>query len=116
MIVQTKIHLHIPCPCCTEGSWRADHLKVGFKTTWTCQSCQSESHIERVSDSDFDVTPTGKKAHPVTVTLQSITEPRITLKLNTWKWPFFEDEEWDEFTSHERYYYDEHPCPTNWAR
>jgi ribosomal protein S27AE len=116
VIVQAKTQLHIPCPSCTEGGWRADHLTVGFKTTWHCDKCQSEADIERVSESDFNVTPTGRKATPVVVTLQSVTIPKIVLKLNTWKCSFSQGDSPEDYESHQRYFYDEHICPTNWTR
>jgi hypothetical protein len=116
MIVQARTQLRIPCPSCTEGGWRADHLTIGFETTWSCQNCQSEVRIKRVSESDFETTSTGRKNTPVTVTLQSITEPRITLKLNTWKYAHSQNDSKEDYESHQQYFYDEHTCPTNWTR
>ena len=86
MIVQAKIHLYIPCPSCTDGNWKADQLNIGQSTTWSCQCCYHEAHIKRLSENDFQIIPSGRKNTPVTVTLQSVTEPKIILKLNTWKY------------------------------
>jgi hypothetical protein len=116
MIVQAKVQLHIPCPSCTEGKWRADQISVGFSTRWACQECHYEADVKRVSENDFEVTPTGRKETPVVVTLQSVTEPKITLKLNTWKYAHSQDESPEDYREHERYFYDEHTCPTNWTR
>jgi len=116
MIVQAKVQLHIPCPSCVEGGWRADHLTIGFSTTWSCQECHNEANIKRVSESDFEVTPNGRKETPVVVTLQSITEPKITLKLNAWKYAHSQGDSQEDYESNQRYFYDEHTCPTNWTR
>lgn len=116
MIVQAKIQLYIPCSSCTKGKWRADQINVGFKTTWSCDKCYNESSIERLTYSDFEVTSNGRKQTPVTVTLQSITEPKITLKLNTWKYSHSQEDSAEDYASHQQYFYDEHTCPTNWTR
>ena len=116
MIVQAKIHLYISCPCCTKGGWRADQLNIGQSTTWSCQCCYHEAHIKRLSENDFQIIPSGRKNTPVTVTLQSVTEPKIILKLNTWKYAHNQNDTQEDFESHERYFYDEHTCPTNWTK
>jgi hypothetical protein len=116
MIVQAKTRLYIPCPSCTDGVWRADQISIGFKTNWSCDQCQENVSVERISETDFRTTPTGRKNTPVTVTLQSITEPKITLKLNTWKYAHSQNETLEDYESHERYFYNEHTCPTNWTR
>jgi len=116
MIVQAKIRLYIPCPSCSKGSWRADQISVGFKTNWSCNECQENVDIERVSETDFRTISTGKKNTPVTVTLQSVTEPKIILKLNAWKYAHSQGMTSEDYESHQRYFYDEHTCPTNWTR
>lgn len=116
MIVQAKIQLRIPCPSCLEGGWRVDHLTIDQSTSWTCPECRNEASIKRLSEDDFDTTPTGRKDTPVTVTLQSITEPKIILKLNAWKDAYSQNDSQEEYEEHERYFYDEHTCPTNWTR
>lgn len=115
MIVPAKVQLHIPCPKCT-GGWRADQLNIGQETIWTCNHCHWESKIKRVSEFDYRVDPTGRKETPVVVTLQSITEPKIVLKLNTWKYAHSQKDTKEEYESHQQYFYDEHTCPTNWTR
>src|SRR6266481_2059156 len=116
MIVQAKVQLHIPCPSCVEGKWRADQLNIGQSTLWACQNCHNGASIKRINDSDFEVISNGRKDTPVMVTLQSVTEPRITLKLNTWKYWHSQADSLEDYREHERYFYDEHTCPTNWTR
>lgn len=116
MIVQAKVQLHIPCPSCLDGKWRADQLAIGQSTVWSCQECHNEASIKRINENDFETTSRGRKDTPVTVTLQSITEPRITLKLNTWKYAHSQNDSLEDYESHQRYFYDEHTCPTNWTR
>jgi hypothetical protein len=115
MIVQAKIKLFIPCTSCTEGNWQASHLPVGFKTKWTCQVCRTQSNIERLDENNFEVVPTGRKDTPITVTLQSITEPKITLKLNAWRCAHSQNESDEDLRSSEQYFYNEQTCPTNWV-
>jgi hypothetical protein len=116
MIVQAKIKLYISCPSCRDGSWRADQLNVGFVTTWSCQECGNEATIRRISESDFEVTPNGMKDTPVVVTLQSITEPKITVRLNTRKWSHSRNDTPEEYAEHQRFFYNMHTCPTNWIK
>jgi hypothetical protein len=116
MVVQAKTQLYVPCPGCIEGSSRADHLVIGFKTTWSCSKCQANFKIERVSEFDFETSLTGWTNTPVTITLQSITEPKITVKVNAWKYSHSQNDTPEEYAEDSRYYYDEHTCPTNWTR
>jgi hypothetical protein len=115
MIVQAKIRLYIPCGTCTEGSWRVDHLAIGFKTHWACENCRRYFNIKRISETDFQVSLRPEMETPVTVTLESVTVPKITVKLNAWKYGHSQNETKEEYESHQQYYYDEHACPTNWT-
>lgn len=116
VIVQAKIQLHIPCPSCTEGRWRADQLTIGQSTTWSCSECSNQARIRRIADDEFETVPTGRKDTPITVTLRSMTEPPITVKVNAWKYAHSQDLSKEEFEEGARYFYDEHTCPTNWLR
>jgi ribosomal protein L37AE/L43A len=115
MIVQAQTELHISCPKCEDGKWRADQLSVGQSTEWSCDDCHQYFSIKRVSIGDFEVTPTKREETPVTVTLQSITEPKITLKLNAWRYGHSQKDSWEDYVNHQRYFYDEHTCPNNWT-
>jgi hypothetical protein len=85
--------------------------------TWTCNKCHQVANIKRVSEYDFDTVPVeGKKDTPVTVTLRSVTVPPITLKLNTWKYAHSQGLSQEKYEANERYFYNEHTCPTNWVR
>ncbi len=116
MIVQAHVQLHVPCPGCLDKHHRADQLTIGQSTRWSCDTCHTEFNIKRVSESDFETGMTGRKETPITVTLQSITEPKITLKLNTWKYAHSQNDSEEDFRENSRYFYDEHTCPTNWTR
>lgn len=116
MIVQAKVRLYVPCPGCTEKSHRVDQLIPGQSTTWSCNSCHNQFSIMRVNDTDFRTRLTGVKETPVVVTLQSITKPAITLRLNTTRYAHSQKDTWEDYVEHQRYYYDEHTCPTNWFR
>lgn len=48
------------------------------------------------------------------VTLQSVTEPKITVKLNSWKYEIHQDDTPEEYAHEQRYFYNQHTCPTNW--
>jgi hypothetical protein len=116
MIVKASTQLHVPCPNweCSKLS-RADQLTIGQSTIWTCDDCHLQFRIKRVSDNDFETDLTGVAETPVTVTLRSATVPPITLKLNTWKYAHSQGLPPEEYESNERYFYNEHTCPTNWV-
>jgi len=116
MIVQAKVRLYIPCPGCTEGSWRVDQLSPGQSTSWTCESCRNECDILRVDANFFKVALNGRKDTPVVVTLRSDTEPAITMRLNAWKYSHSQKDSPEEYKEHQRYFYDEHTCPSNWVK
>ena len=115
MIVQPKIRLYVPCPCCRHGEFRVDHLPVGQDVTWSCQErgCGQQVQIIRQEDDVF-IRPTGRRQTPITITLRSQTEPPIVVKVNTWKYAHSQNDTQEEFEDHERYFYEEHTCPTNW--
>jgi hypothetical protein len=116
MIVQAKIQLHIPCPNCKEGGWRADQLGVGQLTRWSCSECHLYVRILRITEDDFETTLLEKKETPITVTLRSPTVPPITVKVNAWKYEHSQSLSQEEFVENEKYFYNEHTCPTNWLR
>lgn len=116
MIVQAKVWLYVPCPGCTEESHRADQLTLGQSTTWSCDSCHKQFHIMRLNERDFQVELTGVKETPVVVTLRSTTKPAITVRLNTQRYAHSQKDTWEDYVEHQRYFYDEHTCPTNWMR
>ena len=115
MIVQSKVKLYVPCPNCLEGDWQVDHIPVGSAFgPWSCSKCHGYGKGRRLNTNEFVVEiGVGKKETPITVTLESCTEPKITLKLNTWKYDHSQKDTPEEFTEHLTYYYNEHTCPTN---
>lgn len=114
--VQAKLRLYVPCPSCIEGSTRADQLPINQSANWTCNDCRKSFYIKRLSETDFETySIAGKKDTPVVITLESVTEPKITLKLNTWKYSYSQNDTKEEYDHHSRYFYDEHTCPTNWV-
>ena len=115
VITQAKVRLYIPCPSCTEGHWRADQLRIGTETKWSCETCHKYARVTRLSEFEWETIPNGQKETPVVVTLQSVTEPKITLKLNAWKYAHSQNDTQEEYESHQRYFYNEHTCPTNWT-
>jgi hypothetical protein len=115
MRVPTQAKLFASCPCCEDGEWPVGHLKTGTQTTWVCDCCQSEVRIHRIDEFEVDAEPTGRKATPVTITLESATEPKITVRLNTWKYPHSQNDSPADYAAHQQYYYNEHTCPTNWT-
>lgn len=116
MITTAEIQLHVPCPTIDCEKWsRADQLTIGQSTIWSCDYCHFQYRIKRIDYGHFETELTGRKETPITVTLQSITEPKITLKLNTWKYAHSQDYTEEDFRENSRYFYNEHTCPTNWT-
>ena len=115
MIVQAKNKLYLGCVTenC-EGEWSVGHITAATSVDWSCDTCHVRFHIQRLNAWDFRIESTGMSDLPVTVTLRSATEPPITLKLNAWKYPYSQHDTKEEFEEHERYYFNEHTCPTNY--
>lgn len=115
MKTQSEVRFYAPCAGCTRGSFRIDHLKDGQVVGWTCQKCYSENKITRLTEVDVEVVTTGKKQSPITVTLRSQTTPPIEVRLNAWKYAHSENDSPEDFFDHQKYFYEEHTCPTNWV-
>jgi hypothetical protein len=109
---------YLTCPTCDVGEWRVDQC-AGHTTfgPWSCSHCQNYFKFVRNAD-EFEIVPVegpeGRNT-PVTVTLRSVTVPPITLKLNTWKYGHSQKDTLEDYTEHQRYFYNEHICPTNWV-
>ena len=116
MITQAKNKLYLSCTTenC-EGEWSVGHITPATSVDWSCDTCHARFHIQRLNAWDFRVEFTGMKDLPVTVTLRSVTEPPITLKLNAWKYTHSQHDSPEEYREHQRYFYNEHTCPTNWT-
>ena len=114
--VQAKVRLYAPCLSCKDGSFRFDHLKIGQEVRWKCDKCGVEIYLQRESEVETSVELTGNRNIPITVTLKSNTEPPIFAKINTWKYVHSQDLSDEDFIDHEKYFYEEHTCPTNWFR
>lgn len=115
MSVIAEARYYVSCPNCKDGEWRVDHLDIPQDVWWTCNNCLAQFHIHRAGRLEFVITPTGKRSTPVTVTLRSKTKPEITVKLNAWKYEHSQDDTPDEYFGHQKYFYEEHTCPTNWT-
>jgi hypothetical protein len=117
MIVQATTKLFVSCPTCKKGEFRIDQIPVGAQYgPWECRICYAYAMVRRLSSVDTQIDAAeGRKQTPITVTLQSRTEPKIILKLNAWKYEFSQNNTPEEFQEHERYYYNEHTCPTNFV-
>lgn len=123
MKVQAETKQFVECPICHKHEWRVDqcagHTEFG---AWSCVGCNNYFKFTRLPElagETFEVEqvdgPKGRQT-PVTVTLRSITVPPITVKLNTWKYGHSQNDTPEEYQENERYFYNEHTCPTNWFR
>lgn len=114
MIVHAKEKLFVTCPSCKEHDFAVDQIKVGQTTgSWACPKCHNYFDVTRCGARMFELTSTGEVETPVTVTLKSVTEPPIFLTLNAWKYPCDQKVPKEQYVDHQRYFYDEHTCPTN---
>ena len=119
MLGKTNLRLFLVCPNCNEGEWLASHIGDGGSFgPWFCQNCGKYCRGRRVGSS-FELEPAlDITREKITVTLQSKTNPPITLKLNSWQFAggveggrqLTAEECWD----HTKYYYNTHTCPTNY--
>jgi len=122
----TKIHL--VCPVCKEPGHCIDYLEAGRSTITDCDHCGAYFKLSRRTTTlspSFEIEILSEKKQRVIVTLQSTTEPPITLKVNDWLYPspdrvFWQDkasaivsETLEQFWDHKKYYYDVHVCPSS---
>lgn len=123
MKVQRQTKQFVECPICHEHEWRVDqcvgHTEFG---PWSCPVCNNYFRfiqLPSLAGDTFEVEqvdgPNGRQT-PVTVTLRSTTTPPITLKLNTWKYGHSQKDTPEEYRENQRYFYNDHTCPTNWFR
>jgi hypothetical protein len=118
MRVRAKHKVFVQCPVCEQHEWRIDQCQ-GRSTfgPWLCKVCCNYFKFTLRTADTYEVEqidgPEGRNT-PVTVTLVSQTVPPITVKLNTWKWGHSQKDTPEEYREHQRYFYNEHTCPTNW--
>ncbi len=111
----SKNELFIHCPKCGKGDHRVDHLAVGTETSWYCDEvgCGQRFHLKRIGTTDFEVWPLYAYKKTVLVTLEA--EGPLTLLVKGMV--FSEDngrmESEEEHFERERFYYEEHTCPSN---
>jgi hypothetical protein len=115
-VYAAETRLYANCPTCSRFAFRIDHLKIGQSVTWACDKCGTQFDLVRQGDDDVCMEPTGKKNTPLCVTLVSDTVPPIEMKVNTWNYAHSQGYSPEEFFDHEKYFYEEHTCPTNWLR
>lgn len=102
----------VACCVCNAHEFRIDHIGLGQKVIWSCDYCGNQLEITPNAAS-CEVVVCGPKQTPVTITLRSKTVPPITLKLHAWKYAHSANDSAEAHEHHQRYYYDEHTCPTN---
>lgn len=120
-----KIHQHnyISCPACGDGEHRVDHLydmrmPVKFGP-WYCNKCGAVFAGEVIATGNVSVWPHETRTR--------FTRSMALLKLDGKGGPVFfvmdharyhasETESDEENQKHQRYYFEEHSCPTNWLR
>jgi hypothetical protein len=117
---KVNLKVFLRCPACTEGEFNVCHIVAGQEFgPWCCEKCGTYIQGKR-EGATFDVKVIDDlKRERITVTLQSKTEPPITLKLNSWQYlppanakPLTPEAAWDNA----RYFYNCHTCPTNYMR
>lgn len=109
--------LFLVCPNCGERKERVDHIAVGRSAgPWACGFCHRYYRFVRTGPETVEVEQLEQRETPVTVTLRSRTVPPITLKLHTWKYGHSQEDSAEEYAEHQRYFYNEHTCPTNFMR
>jgi hypothetical protein len=103
---------YIRCPACGKGEFAVSHLPVGTKTAWYCDECGVHFHLHVLSESQVEtaVDPS-ERIEKTLVTLRS--EQPVTILLEGMR--FVRPGKPDD-GDHDRYFYEEHSCPTNWLR
>ena len=125
MKANTVTKIHLVCPVCKEPGHCIDYLEAGRSTITDCDHCGSYFKLSRRATTlapSYEIEVLKEKKQRVVVTLQSTTEPPITLKVNDWMYPspdvlFYQSlssgvrsDTLEEFWEHKKYYYDVHCC------
>ena len=105
-----KPERYIRCPACGKSEHQVSHLAPGTQTSWYCDDCGVRFDVRVISPEsvDCEVRP-GESKEKRLVTLRSsgpvtlLVEGMVLLPADA------DDEE-----SSQRYFYDDHTCPTNY--
>ena len=128
MKANTVTKIHLVCPVCKETGQPIDRLEAGRSMIIDCNYCGAYFKLSRRATTlapSFEIEVLPEKKQRVIVTLQSTTEPPITLKVNDWMYPSPDKVLWQEkdsgrspetleqFWENKKYYYDFHLCPSS---
>lgn len=128
MKASTITKIHLVCPVCKEPGHCIDYLEAGRSTIADCDHCGAYFKLSRRATTlapSYEIEVLKEKKQRVVVTLQSTTEPPITLKVNDWMYPspdvlFYQSREsgvrsetLQEFWENKKYYYNFHICPSS---
>ena len=131
MKADTITKTHLVCPVCKEPGACIDYLEAGRSMIADCNYCGAYFKLSRRATTlapAYEIEVLKEKKQRVIVTLQSATEPPITLKVNDWMYPgvnltFWQDksnevvpETFKQFWENKKYYYDVHCCPASMLR
>lgn len=110
----TKPERYILCPACKKEDFRVCHLPTGTKTKWVCDECGVHFRVHVISADEVNTEIVEEvRTEKTLVTLRS--EGPVTLVVEGLRHTSAKiPEDVDEFDRQERYYYDEHTCPTNY--
>ncbi len=102
---------YIHCPGCGKQEFAVSHLPVGTKTAWYCDECGVKFHLHILSETEVATfLDDSERKEKTLVTLRS--ETPVTLVVEGMR--FVRDGQPENGTEHDRYFYDEHTCPTNY--
>lgn len=105
------------CPHCEKHEFAVSHLSPDSQSgSWMCDECGYYSQVTVLGTKakpEYSIALTGERGYPITVTLATRTEPPVIFKLHAWKYGHSSKDSPEEFVEHQRYYYEEHTCPTN---
>ncbi len=101
---------YISCPACAKSKHAVSHLGAGCRTLWYCDDCgvRFDVHVLSADQVDCSVIPDSRRKK-ILVRLRS-TRP-VTVIVEGMS--FHPDDEPDGFVERQRYYYEEHTCPSN---
>jgi hypothetical protein len=112
----TKPDRFIRCPECSKGEWRVDHLVgLGWRSfgPWYCDECGFGFTGAVLDDGTVRTRAHASRVVPTHVTLR-LEEP-VTLVVKGMRFIEGRDQP-DDPDEHDRYYYEEHTCPTNFLK
>ena len=112
-----KPERYVACPACGKGEHQVSHLAVGTRTAWYCheEGCRRRFSLTVVSGGYVVLEVMNERCVATLVTLRSSKPVTIVVEGMRFVKDGDVQDEMEE-ARQDRYFYEEHTCPTNYLR